>query len=79
MPVHGGESQDALQDPDRDPGTGAAAVALQVQLALEGLVDRFDQPQRLEQLGAGCSVSPLRAGRNSRTPSSPSIRWNWRP
>ena len=35
-------AKEALQDPDRDPDRGMAAVAFQVQLALEGLVDRFD-------------------------------------
>jgi hypothetical protein len=35
------------------PDAGAVAVAFQVQLALEGLVDRLDElPQRLEQLRA---------------------------
>jgi hypothetical protein len=54
VPDHGDESQNALQDPDRDADPGAAAVAFQVQLALEGLVDRLDElPQRLEQLRAG--------------------------
>ena len=50
VPDHGGEGQDALQDPDCDPDTGAATMAFQVQLAFEGLVDRLDElPQRLEQ------------------------------
>jgi hypothetical protein len=54
VPDGGGQGQDALQDPDRDPTRSAAAVALQVELALEGVVDRLDQlPQRLEQVRSG--------------------------
>jgi hypothetical protein len=42
-----------LQHPERHADAGAAAVAFQVQLALEDLVDRLDElPQRLEQLRA---------------------------
>jgi hypothetical protein len=54
------------------PDAGAAAVAFQVQLALEGLVDRLDElPQRLEQLRARPLGFACRTGRNRRTPSSP--------
>jgi hypothetical protein len=59
VPDRGGQGQDALQDPDRDPDTGAAAVAFQVQLALEGLVDRLDK---------------LRSGRNSPAPARAGAR-----
>jgi hypothetical protein len=51
VPDRGGQGEDALQDPDRDLDPCPAAVALQVQLALEGVVDRLDQlPQRFEQV-----------------------------
>ena len=42
MPDGGGEGEDALQDASGDPGDGAAAVAFEVELGLEGAVDRFD-------------------------------------
>jgi hypothetical protein len=49
VPDRGSQGQDALQNPDRNPDRGAAAVAFQVELPLEGLVDRLDKlPQRLE-------------------------------
>ena len=54
IPHGDGQGEDALQDPDRDPATGTAAVALQVELAFEGLVDRLDElPQRAEQVRTG--------------------------
>ncbi len=75
VPDRGGEGEDALQDPDRDPHPGAAAMAFQVQLSLEGLVNPLDQlPQRPEQVRPGRSGSPLRAGRNNRRPNPASTR-----
>ena len=54
MPDRGGQGQDALQDADHHPGGGVAAVPFQVELAFEGLIDRFDGlAQGLEQLSAG--------------------------
>ncbi len=56
MPDGGGEGEDALQDADGDPGGGVAAVLFQVELAFEGVVDRFDDlAQRFEELRAGPS------------------------
>jgi hypothetical protein len=53
-PDRGGQGEDALQDADDDTGDGAAAVAFEVELGFEGLVDRFDDlPQRLEELRSG--------------------------
>src|SRR3954462_12594529 len=50
VPDRGGQGEDALQDPDGDAGDGSATVLLKVELAFEGLVDRFDAlpygPQR---------------------------------
>ena len=34
VPDRGSQGEDALQDPDRDPSRGSAAVAFQVELAL---------------------------------------------
>jgi hypothetical protein len=71
VPDRGGQGQDAPQDPDRDPHRGVAAVAFQVQLALEGLVDRFDKlPQRPEQPRPGSSGRSRRRARSPGTPIS---------
>jgi hypothetical protein len=43
-PDGGGHGQDALGDADGDAGVAAPAVAFEVKLAFEGVVDRFDQP-----------------------------------
>jgi hypothetical protein len=54
VPDGGGQSEDALQDAGGDTLDGAAAVAFQVELAFEGVVDRLDPlAQRLEQPLAG--------------------------
>ena len=54
VPDRGGQGEDALQDAHDDSGGGVAAVAFEVELAFEGLVDRFDDlAQRLEQVRAG--------------------------
>ena len=54
VPDRGGQCQDALHDPYPDPGRGVAAVLFEVELALEGVVDRLDDlPQWFEELGAG--------------------------
>ncbi len=42
VPDAGGHGQQPLGDPDVAALGGAAAVAFEVQLALEGVVDRFD-------------------------------------
>ena len=43
VPDRGGHGQDALGDPDGDSFEGAAAVGFEVELAFEGVVDRFDE------------------------------------
>src|SRR6266508_5552722 len=54
VPDRSGQGEDALQHPHDDACRGVPAVAFQVELALEGLVDRLDDlPQRLEQVRAG--------------------------
>lgn len=42
MPDRGGQSEDASGDAGGDSGDGAAVVVFEVELALEGVVDRFD-------------------------------------
>jgi hypothetical protein len=54
VPDRGGQGEDALQDAGQYPGWGVAAVALEIELAFEGVVDGFDDlAQRLEEPGAG--------------------------
>ena len=54
VPDGGGEGEEALRDAGDDAGGGATAVAFEVELAFEGVVDRLDDlPQRFEEPGAG--------------------------
>src|SRR5437868_6205323 len=54
VPDRRGEGEQALGDPGADAGDGAAAVAFQVELAFQGVVDRFDDlAQRFEEAFAG--------------------------
>src|SRR6266849_1885275 len=54
VPDGGGQYQDALQDADQDAGRGVAAVAFEVELPLECVVDRLDDlAERLEEPGSG--------------------------
>ncbi len=54
VPDHGRQGEDALQDPGGHSGGGLAAVAFQVELAFEGVVDRFDDlAQRFQEPGSG--------------------------
>ena len=43
VPDHSREGEDALGDACADAGDGSPAVAFQVELGLEGLVDRLDR------------------------------------
>src|SRR3982751_6556551 len=69
VPDRGGQGEDALQDPDGDAGDGAAAVLFEVELALEGLVDRFDAlPYGTEQAAAGaCRFVAVRGSHDGDT------------
>ena len=63
VPDRRGQGQNALQDAHHDSGGRVPAVAFEVELALEGLIDRFDGlAQGLEQVRAGAFVFAL-AGR----------------
>src|SRR6266702_4001218 len=54
VPDRGGEREDALEDSGGDTADGAAAVSFEIELALERVVDRFDElTQRFEEPGAG--------------------------
>ena len=63
VPDRCGQREEALQDADGDAGGGAAAVPFQVELALEGVVDRLDDlPQWFEQRGPGAFGLALASG-----------------
>jgi hypothetical protein len=63
VPDGGGQGEDALPDADHDPGGGVPAVAFEVELALEHVVDRLDDlSQGFEESGAGACGFTL-AGR----------------
>src|SRR5215207_5014373 len=54
VPDRCGQGEDALQDPDGDAGDGTATVLFEIELAFEGLVDRFDAlPYGPQQAAAG--------------------------
>ena len=54
VPDRGGEREDALGDSGANTADGAAAVSFEVELALEGPVDRLDHlAQGFEEFGAG--------------------------
>src|SRR4051812_47216397 len=53
VPYRRGQGEDALHDAGDDAVGCASAVAFEVELALEGFVDRLDDlPQRLEEICA---------------------------
>ena len=80
VPDRGGQGQDALQHPHNDPRRSVAAVAFQIQLALEGLVDRLDDlPQRAEQVRAGPLGLALAGRAQQPDPWAASAASNWRP
>jgi hypothetical protein len=63
VPDRSGHREDALGDPDSDALEGPAAVSFQVELAFEGVVDRFDElADLLEHRLAVAGLLPL-AGR----------------
>src|SRR5438094_1613749 len=50
VPDRGGQGEHTLQDPHGNTRHGASAVLFEVELALEGFVDRFDAlPYRAQQ------------------------------
>ena len=62
VPDGGGHGQQPLGDAGVDACGGAAAVAFQVELALEGVVDRFD-PLPDPADGSVAGTSSRRSGR----------------
>ena len=60
--VVGGRGQDALHDPGGDAGECVSAVLFEIELALEGVVDRFDAlPYGAQQATTGaCRLGAVR-------------------
>src|ERR1700747_3028003 len=62
VPDAGGHGQQPLCDARVQAPGGPAAVAFQVELSLEGVVDRFDPlPDPADGPVPGCLVTPVRA------------------
>src|SRR5690242_12783852 len=62
VPDGGGHGQQPLGDAGIQAPGGAAAVAFEVELALEGVVDRFDPlPDPADRPVPGCLVAAVRA------------------
>src|SRR6266498_3408520 len=70
VPDRGGQGEDALQDPDGYAGHGASAVLFEVELAFEGLIDRFNAlPYRTEQATTRpCRFAAVRGSHDGDTP-----------
>ena len=89
VPDGGGQGEDPLQDPDGDAVVGPAAVLFEVELALEGVVDRLDGLAQWLEVpaagGFGLACGPAGAGRARRRrgllevsavyPLSPMMTW----
>jgi hypothetical protein len=60
VPDRCGQGEDALGDAGADAGDGAATVCFEVELAFEGVVDRFDDlAERFEEAFAGAGMFSL--------------------
>src|SRR5947207_15160936 len=70
VPDRSGQGQYALPDPDGNAGHGASAVVFEVELTLEGFVDRFDAlPYRTKQAATGaCRFAAVRGSHHGDTP-----------
>jgi hypothetical protein len=63
VPDRGGQREDSLHDAGDDSAGRAPSVLFEVELALEGLVDRLDDLPQRNRGAPGRSGSPLRAAR----------------
>src|SRR5215475_1249719 len=70
VPDRGGQSEHALQDPHGNTRHGAPAVLFEVELAFEGLIDRFDAlPYRTQQATTRpCRFTAVRGSHDRDTP-----------
>ena len=70
VPDHCGEGEHSLEDPRGDPGEGAATMALEIELALQGLIDRLDDLAKgFRSSAPGRGDSPAILGRTKVAPS----------
>src|SRR5215212_3150260 len=70
VPDGGGQGEYALQDPYGDTRDGASTVLFEVELAFEGVIDRFDAlPYRAQQATTRpCRFTAIRGSHHSDTP-----------
>src|SRR6266567_3855889 len=70
VPDRGGQGEHALQDPHGNTRHGASAVLFEVELAFEGLVDRFNAlPYRTQQAATRpLRLTAIRRSHHSDTP-----------
>src|SRR5277367_516882 len=74
VPDAGGHGQQPLGDPGVQALGGAAAVPFEVQLALEGVVDRFDPlPDPADGPVPGCLVLAVRADQAQPVPGGDQV------
>lgn len=66
-----GQCQEPLHHSSDDPGLSAPAMVFEVELTLQGVVDRLDDlAERLQEPGTGTGCSPRIAGRSKVAPWS---------
>jgi len=74
VPDRGGECEESLENACADAGSGSSAVAFEVELGFEGLVDRFDDlTERSQEPLVRSWVSLPKVGRMSVMPASASF------
>src|ERR1700747_3835866 len=74
VPDRGGHREQPLGDPGVEAFGGAAAVPFQVELAFEGVVDRFDPlPDPADRSVPGCLVAAAGGGPGQPAPSGDSV------
>src|SRR5437763_10081807 len=74
VPDAGSHGQQPLGDAGIDALGGAAAVAFEVELALEGVVDRLDPlPDPPDRAVAGCLVAAVRADHTHPVPAGDQV------
>jgi len=77
-PDAGGEGEKSLGDAGEHALVGSSAVVFQVELALQGLVDRLDPLPHTAEVAVGVGLV-ARSGRISRSPMASVICLNARP
>jgi hypothetical protein len=74
VPDGRGQSQQSLQDPGHDTLDGVSSVSFQVELAFQGLVDRFDEfTEGLQEPCSGTGILTLLCRTDEQKPSDPTF------